>query len=326
MNAEILKELIRAHVEGDENAFRKLALQLAAGESKAGHVRVAEQLREVIAKLPVSGESKRPVDIARPRGELADLLEGGFRHERMRDVVLDPDLNTSVERVLRENRLRIDLERWNVQPTRRLLFYGPPGCGKTLAAQVIAGELGLPLMTLRFDALFSRFLGATASHLKIIFDEMPRRPAVYLFDEFDAIGKYRGDTQDVGEIRRVVTTFLQLMDSDRSNALIIAATNYEELLDRAIFRRFDLVLKFPPPTREQIEGLIAMRLGSFHIPATAIHEAANSALGVSFADAARACDDAVRSMALDRREQLAESDILHAFRALKARALTPTSR
>lgn len=139
--------------------------------------------------------------------------------------------------MLSENRSRARLERFGVSPRRRLLFHGAPGCGKTLAAAVLAGEMGLPLMTVRFDALFSRFLGATAVQLRAIFAEMPRRPGVYLFDEFDSVAKARGDSQDVGEMNRVVTAFLQLVDADMSGSILVAATNYVELLDRAVFRR-----------------------------------------------------------------------------------------
>src|SRR6185436_12063445 len=174
--------------------------------------------------------------------------------------------------------------------------HGAPGCGKTLAAAVLAGEMGLLLMTVRFDALFSRFLGATAVQLRAIFAEMPRRPGVYLFDEFDSVAKARGDSQDVGEMNRVVTAFLQLVDADVSGSILVAATNHVELLDRAVFRRFDVIVPFEKPTREQL----AVR-----------------AEGWSFADVARACDDAVRTMALEEREAIAEHDVVHALIELK---------
>ncbi len=197
--------------------------------------------------------------------------------------------------------------------TRKLLFYGAPGCGKTFGARVIAGELGLPLMTVRLDGLFSRFLGATASHLKTIFDEMPRRPAVYLFDEFDAVVKNRGDVQEVGEMRRVVTSFLQLMDADHSGSLIIAATNYDEILDRAVFRRFDVIVPFKLPSLGGLESLIQLRLKAFPLKPSIVREAARKSEGLSFADVARACDDAVRTMILARRKVVDRSDVIEAI-------------
>lgn len=322
MKADILKLLLQSHAEGDEPSFRKAALQLAAAESTAGHVRVAEEIRAIIAKMPATAFRKPQgpvVDIAAPRGELADILEGGHREERLRDIVLRPETEETLKRVLSENRSRARLERFGVQPRRRLLFHGAPGCGKTLAAAVLAGEMGLPLMTVRFDALFSRFLGATAVQLRAIFSEMPRRPGVYLFDEFDSVAKARGDSQDVGEMNRVVTAFLQLVDADLSGSILVAATNHVELLDRAVFRRFDVIVPFDKPTREQIAELLRLRLSTVGLTEEAATRLAEHAEGWSFADVARACDDAVRTMALDDREEVSEHDVVHALEELKQR-------
>ncbi|WP_224370482.1 AAA family ATPase [Hyalangium versicolor] len=321
MKADILKLLLQSHAEGDESAFRKAALQLAAAESSAGHVRVAEEIRSIIAKMPATSIRKQGpvVDIATPRGELADMLEGGHRDERLRDIVLRPESHETLLRVISENRSRARLERFGVSPRRRLLFHGPPGCGKTLAAAVLAGEMGLPLMTVRFDALFSRFLGATAVQLRAIFSEMPRRPGVYLFDEFDSVAKARGDSQDVGEMNRVVTAFLQLVDADMSGSILVAATNHVELLDRAVFRRFDVIVPFDKPSREQISDLLKLRLSTLGLSAEAAERLAGNAEGWSFADVARACDDAVRTMALDDREEISERDVVLALEELKRR-------
>ena len=321
MKADILKLLLQSHAEGDESSFRKAALQLAAAESTAGHVRVAEEIRAIIAKMPATAIRKQTpvVDIAAPRGELADILEGGHREERLRDIVLRPEAEETLKRVFSENRSRARLERFGVSPRRRLLFHGAPGCGKTLAAAVLAGEMGLPLMTVRFDALFSRFLGATAVQLRAIFAEMPRRPGVYLFDEFDSVAKARGDSQDVGEMNRVVTAFLQLVDADMSGSILVAATNHVELLDRAVFRRFDVIVPFDKPTREQIAELMKLRLSTVGLTEEAATRLAAHAEGWSFADVARACDDAVRTMALDDREEISEHDVVLALEELKRR-------
>jgi SpoVK/Ycf46/Vps4 family AAA+-type ATPase len=327
MKADIFKLLLQSHVEGDESSFRKAALQLAAAESTAGHVRVAEEIRAIIAKMPVTSARKvgPVVDIAAPRGELADLLEGGHRDERLRDIVLRPDVRELLLRVISENRSRGRLERFGVSPRRRLLFHGAPGCGKTLAAAVLAGEMGLPLMTVRFDALFSRFLGATAIQLRAIFAEMPRRPGVYLFDEFDSVAKARGDSQDVGEMNRVVTAFLQLVDADVSGSILVAATNHVELLDRAVFRRFDVIVPFDKPTRGQLVDLMKLRLGAVGFGKQDADRLVGSAEGWSFADVVRACDDAVRSMALDDREEISEGDVVAALDELKRRELPARS-
>jgi SpoVK/Ycf46/Vps4 family AAA+-type ATPase len=321
VKADILKLLLQSHADGDESSFRKAALQLAAAESTAGHVRVAEEIRSIIAKMPATSTRKHGpvVDIAAPRGELADILEGGHREERLRDIVLRPEAEETLKRVISENRSRARLERFGVSPRRRLLFHGAPGCGKTLAAAVLAGEMGLPLMTVRFDALFSRFLGATAVQLRAIFAEMPHRPGVYLFDEFDSVAKARGDSQDVGEMNRVVTAFLQLVDADMSGSILVAATNHVELLDRAVFRRFDVIVPFDKPPREQITELMKLRLSTVGLSDEAANHLAANAEGWSFADVARACDDAVRTMALDDREEISERDVVLALEELKRR-------
>lgn len=319
MRGDILKKLIEAHAQGDEAAFRKAVLQLAASESAAGHGRIAEDLRAIVARMPPAPRGG-VVDIAQPRGELADILEGGYREERLRDIVLADGARAELTRILDENRARASLEAHGVQPRRRLLFHGPPGCGKTLAAAVIAGEMGLPLMTVRLAALFSRFLGATANHLRAVFQEMPRRPGVYLFDEFDAIAQARGDAQDVGEMRRVVTAFLQFVDADRSPSILVAATNHAELLDRAVFRRFDLVLGFDLPSVDAIEALIRLRLSTFGLADALVRPLAHQAQGLSFADVTRACDDALRSMILDGASTVREQDLSTAFDAARRRA------
>lgn len=321
MSADLLKQLLRAYVNHDADLFRKSALQIAANESKIGHSKLAEEIREIITKLPEAADfGQNPISIAQPRGELGDLIEGGFRKESIRDIILDEPTRNLIGKVILENRKRSTLQQYGVAATRRLLFFGPPGCGKTLAAQVLAGELGLPLMTVRFDSLFSKYLGATAGHLRTIFHEMPRRPAVYLFDEFDALGKQRDDADELGEIKRVVSSFLQMMDSDKSNSLIIAATNFEKVIDRALVRRFDAILQFHLPSSGDVATLIESRLSNYKPEAVTIKKASTLAKGLSFADVARACDDAIRAMALDERKRLSNNDILGAFSTLAERA------
>jgi len=170
MRTAILQRIIDAHLHGDEAAFRKAALQLASEESQAGHHHVAQQIRDAISSLETAlpMAAAEPVDIAQPRGDLAGLLEGGHADERLHSIILEDPTQQQLVRVLAENRRRVELLSWSVAPTRRLLFFGPPGCGKTLAARVLAGELGIPIMTVRIDALFSRYLGETAQHIKFI--------------------------------------------------------------------------------------------------------------------------------------------------------------
>jgi SpoVK/Ycf46/Vps4 family AAA+-type ATPase len=319
MKRQLIKALLRAHVDRDEAAFRKAVLQLVSDESEAGHTRTAAEFREFLSQSSTSlqpGRTGLVVDIAQPRGDLAELLEGSHRNERFKDIVLAEDAGQVLHRIVHENRQRTTLQGWGVDPRRKLLFCGPPGCGKTLAASVLAGELGMPLMTVRFDALFSRFLGATANHLRLIFHEMPRRPGVYLFDEFDAVAKKRGDTQDVGEMRRIVTSFLQLLDADRSASLLIAATNHVDLLDHAVFRRFDATITLEKPDQKHLAILLKLKLSRFRIDNQILVGLSNKYEGVSYADATRSCEDAIRSMALSGRSQLTEADLVESFARL----------
>ncbi len=320
MKSDILKLLLQSHVDGDETSFRRAALQLAAAESSAGHVHVAEEIRAIVGRMsPVATRRQAVVDIAQPRGELADILEGGHRDEKLADIILRDDVRALFQRLIVENRSRQRLERFGVGPRRRVLFEGPPDCGKTLAAAVLAGELGLPLMTVRLDALFSRFLGATASHLRTVFAEMPRRPGVYLFDEVDSLVKARGDSHDVGEVNRVVTAFLQLLDADQSASILVAATNHIGLLDRAVFRRFDVIVPFQPPGLDEIRELLLFRLRYHGLSDADAVALTPVAAGWSFADLARACDDALRTMALDDRDRIAPADVAGALAELHKR-------
>ena len=147
-----------------------------------------------------------------------------------------------------------------MQPSNRALLYGPPGCGKTLTAEVIAFELDLPLAIVRLDALVSSFLGETAANLRKVFDFISNTKTVALFDEFDALGKKRSDGDDHGELRRVVNAVLQMMDSYEGSSLILAATNHEQILDQAIWRRFDELISFPVPDEQQIQNILLLKL------------------------------------------------------------------
>src|SRR5262245_51833752 len=239
--SEIVQELIRAHVGGDAERFRTVALELAESEARVGHRRVAGRIRDLVEE-----DSQRsttapspPTPLARPPRDLRGLLATSYPKERLRNIVLAPPTQGIVERVLQEHRSRIQLAAHGLTPRRKVLFYGPPGCGKTLAASVVAGELALPLIRIRVETVFSRYLGETAGLFTTIFEEMERVRGVYLFDEFDAIARRESEQQDVGEAKRVFARFLQLLDADASESLIVAATNATEQIDHAVSRRFD---------------------------------------------------------------------------------------
>jgi len=176
---------------------------------------------------------------SQPRGELATLLLVSYPRQRLADMALDPPLHSRIKRVLLEQTQRDKIRHHGFAPMRKLLLIGPPGTGKTMTAAVLAGETALPLLTIQLDALITKYMGETAAKLRMVFDAIEQTRGVYLFDEFDALGGRRAERNDVGEIRRVLNSFLQFLERDESDSLVIAATNHPELLDRALFRRFD---------------------------------------------------------------------------------------
>ena len=197
-------------------------------------------------------------------------------------------------------------------PRRRLLFTGPPGTGKTLSAVVLATELKLPLYTVVLDSLITRFMGETAAKLRLVFDHIKQTRAVYLFDEFDAIGTQRGAQNDVGEIRRVLNSFLMFVEQDSSESIIIAATNHPELLDRALYRRFDDIIRFEKPGKEQIKKLVENRLARLDIDLLIWDEITAAADGLSAAEVTRACEDAAKEAVLNHKKTVSTGLIIKA--------------
>lgn len=268
-SSDQLKALIKSHISRDDAQFLSIAMQLAAHEAKLGHGKLAIELREMIdsAKSRVSQDaSGRLVAIgsaAKPRGELANLLTVSHPSNRLGDMVLDDVASRQLHRVLKEQRQLARIKEFGLSPRRKLLLVGPPGTGKTMTAAALAGELGIPLFLVQLDSLLTKYMGETASKLRQVFDAIADIRGVYFFDEFDAIGSQRGLTNDVGEIRRVLNSFLLMIEQDRSNSLIIAATNHADILDYALFRRFDDVVEYHLPTPAEAADLIRSRLGAF---------------------------------------------------------------
>jgi SpoVK/Ycf46/Vps4 family AAA+-type ATPase len=325
--SEMIQELIRAHVEGNPKRFRTVALQLAAREARNGHRVMAGRIRDLVdaESIPAPAQSASPAaptPIARPSEDLRSVLASAYPKERLADIVLVGDLVQVLPRILVEHRSRQLLDRFGLAPRRRVLLHGPPGCGKTLAAAVLAGELGLPLMRVRIETLFSRYLGQTAALLTAVFEEMGRVRGVFLFDEFDALGRQRFASNDVGEASRVVSTFLQLVDADDSEAIIVAATNGAEEIDRATFRRFDDVALVPLPSVTAIDELLRLRTRGHKIPSSRLKRVAESLDGLSFSEVDRTVTEALKTMVLDGRRRLASADLMVAVEGIRARAVT----
>jgi SpoVK/Ycf46/Vps4 family AAA+-type ATPase len=233
-------------------------------------------------------------------------------------MVLDEELRKQIEHVIIEQRQREHLKEHGFEPQRKLLLVGPPGTGKTMTARVLAGELGLPLFTIQIDGLITKFLGETAAKLRLIFDAIARARALYFFDEFDALGGERGARNDVAEIRRVLTSFLQFLEQDQSESLIVAATNHPNLLDRALFRRFDAVIEYVLPTPEVAVSVMRSRLSMFDTSEINWADVTAAAAGLSHADAVRCSDHAAKKAILERSTMINNTDLLKAVRVRHA--------
>lgn len=317
---EQVKALLASHAEGDEAQFYSIAMQIAAGEARSGHGKAAEELRSLIdkAKSRAAVAPKSPIPMARPRGELADVLSVSYPKINLTDMVLSKPIAAKLGRVIREHKSVRPIRSHGLSPRRKLLLVGKPGTGKTLTASALAGELGLPLFVVHLDGLITKFMGETAAKLRLIFEAIGQTRGVYLFDEFDSIGSERGLGNDVGEIRRVVSSFLQMVEQDHSDSLIVAATNNIKLLDQALFRRFDDIIKFDLPDIERIKLALRARLSGFKPKGIKWAAAAKVALGMSFADITRACEDAIKDALISDRSTVANADLMAALRERKS--------
>jgi SpoVK/Ycf46/Vps4 family AAA+-type ATPase len=314
--------LLKSHIDGDNEHFLSVALQVAAQEARQGHGKLAQELRDLVdeARLRVKEPRKKPVPLAQPKGELANLISVSYSDTRLSSMVLPGKLEERLRRVLLEQRQQHRLRTHGLAPRRKLLLLGPPGSGKTMTATALAGELRVPLFTVVFDTLISKFMGETASKLRIVFDAMVSTRGVYFFDEFDAIGARRSERSDVGEIRRVLNSFLQLLENDDSEGLIIAATNHPELLDPALFRRFDDVISYSLPDEVISTRILKMRLSSFNTEQIDWNEVAKTGEGMSQSELARAADEAAKRAVLAERNVITQDDLGVAIAERKAPA------
>lgn len=263
-SADHLKALVRSHIEGDDQRFNAIALQIAARAARNGQHKYADELKRLLdsERIVDTDRAGVPVSLAQPRGELAELVSVTYPGVRLTDLVLPAVLMDQLDRVIHEQRQRHRLGEHGLTPIHRLLLEGPPGTGKTFTAAALAHELGLPLFTIRLDSLLSKFLGETSSKLRLLFDAVATQRAVYLFDEFDALGGSR-DGNDIGEARRILNTFLTFLEEAPGESLVVAATNHRAVLDHALFRRFDVVMSYPMPDAPAAVAVLKRRLRGF---------------------------------------------------------------
>jgi len=271
MNQDLMIRLFRS-IEGDkEDDVVKVASLIIEDEKKKGHEKLADKLKFILEKNISASQTFR--------GEIRKILPNGIsiptdkrnnfplatsidRDELRHEMVLPPETEEKIRRIEKEFAAKERLAHHGLKYRQKVLIYGAPGCGKSMSAERIAWNLGLPFLKVRFDVIISSFLGETANNLTKLFDGIKDYPCVLLFDEFDVIGKTRTNSQDVGEMHRVVNILLTLLEQYNSKGILIATTNIENALDQALFRRFDDIIEMPKPSKEEILRLTKMTLSS----------------------------------------------------------------
>lgn len=322
-SGKLLRQLIKTGAEGNHDAFRQVSEEVIR-EERAKHQHLLANDLEKILYGRTKSSSSRPFPLSEKvptdRERNLPLLQVKEPFKRLEDVILSDENSSLINEVLQEHH-RSDLLRSNgLYPADKLLFCGPPGCGKTLTAEVLASELALPLTVVRIDSVISSYLGETAANLRQVFDFISAIPMVVLFDEFDALAKERADEADHGELKRVVNAFLQMIDGYEGKSLLVAATNHERILDSAVWRRFDEVLVFEPPNLEQVKRLLQVKLRGLRRE----FEADDARIvglfkGMAHADVERVLRRAAKDMVLSGKEFLSERHLQTAIRRENAR-------
>ena len=315
-----LKELFSSFKQADELAFRRAATAIIEEEEAKHHVALARDLRKILASGETAESSPRlavPPPVDSDHGwELAEVVQPA---QYISDLVLTGVVESKLIELAKEVPLWARLESCGVPRRNTVLMYGPPGCGKTSAAAGLAAELGIPFVVVRVDAIVSSYLGQTSGNLRRIFDYAAQTRCVLLFDEFDALARSRDDTTEHGELKRVVSSFLQLLDSYEGPSILVAATNHEEILDRALWRRFSEVIEFRRPTIPQIRALLRKRLRGRATSKIPYDKLAADLKGLPHAAVEAAAIGAIRSAVLDSRVKVTTEDVRKSISTTKGR-------
>jgi SpoVK/Ycf46/Vps4 family AAA+-type ATPase len=323
-NGDILRQLFRAYARRDDAEMRLAVDTLIQEERAKNHRLLADDLERILLSAdarPERGATRlvREKEIPRDRESGFPLIEVEHSRYDWDWLIVSAKIRSSLEQIAKEHYQRDVLAASGLKPKQRILFYGPPGCGKTLAARVLAGVLGYPLAIVRFDAVVSSLLGETAANLRRVFEYVQTGQWVVLFDEFDAIGKDRDNPFEHGELKRLVNTLLQLVDAFQGESLLLAATNHEQLLDAALWRRFEAVIAFTLPTEG--DRLLIMRrfLRSYDYSNVSLPALARRLKGATGADLEWIATEAVRRVVLDRKRCLSGEDLEPAIAAYRER-------
>lgn len=328
MNQMLLTRLFKS-IEGEDNtSLIKVAYSIIEDEKRKGHGNLAEKLNRILQeniaksiaeptlKIAKSVDYKMPVD-RRYRLPLATHIT----HEQLRhEMVLGDEVDSKILRIEKEYLARERLAHHGLKPRKKILLYGSSGCGKSMAAERIAWDLGLPFYKVRFDTIISSYLGESASNLQALFESLENYPCVLLLDEFDIIGKQRNlKNNDVGEIHRIVNILLGLLEEYDGESILIATTNLEGSLDKALFRRFDDFIELPKPTEIEIKELLQMSFSALNIEKNInLKLYAKEMLGMSYAIVVKIANDAAKKAIINSNKLISAQDLDMAFEENKA--------
>jgi SpoVK/Ycf46/Vps4 family AAA+-type ATPase len=308
---------------GQPDAFRSAALRIIADAEKRKSKHAAS-MRQTLDASVRKETPRAPRSLATlskltdPVDELLDIVEP----QRGRDqIVLTAEARGLVDTIIEEQKRANDLRRHHLPLRSKVIFCGPPGCGKTLAAEVLARELSLPLYTAKLDVIISSFLGETAANLRKLFDLASRRPCILFLDEFDALARDRADNGEHNELRRVVNSLLLFIDRYKGDGIVVAATNLEGALDAAVWRRFDEVVYFDVPGEKEIADLLNLRFRNFPVNFELSRES-SKLKGMSYAEIERVCFEAIKYAVLKRRKVVSETEFATAVKSEQRRKLT----
>lgn len=324
MNAELLKRLFRAIASSDNEAIDKLMFMTIEEERKKGHTRVAEQLENITKNRKRStsniSDELRPLSELPRSKRLENPLVTVISREKLQHYMILPEtIEKRFRRIEREYAARDRLAHYGLRYRQKILLYGPPGCGKTLGAERLAWNTGLPLLKVRFDAMISSYLGETASNLRLVFDTANESPCLLFLDECDSIARSREDTQEVGEIKRVVNTFLQILDEYSSNSgLVVAATNLNKSLDTALWRRFDDLILVPKPGENELLQILKQTLSVVEMGSINWDLIVKQMSDFSAAQAVKVGQDAAKRAILEREELVIQQHLEEVVEEIKA--------
>lgn len=288
--SDLLVSLVRAGAAGDREMLKSTAEALMADERAKKHHVLADRLQRALSAVPVTPPAlTTPLNVAGAGKEAIIEVQPRIRFE---DLLLPFPVQENGRQLVEEH-IRADVLRAHgYEPRHRILLSGPPGNGKTSFAEAVAEALGLPFFVVRYDALIGSYLGETNAQLRKLFDYVRTQPSILFFDEFDAIGKERGDTHETGEIKRVVSFLLMQLDQLPSYVVVVAATNHAELLDRAVWRRFQIRLSLPAPDRKRVEVFLDRVISNWpELPGASVQKIAGRLGAVSYAEVLDFCQN-----------------------------------